>query len=85
MNKPPYYDENGILVFEIDQLIEDLKFYESASMSPETGVFGHAVLNLPALSAEGIPELRQHYIQLKGSLTKEPLGEANQCQTSGSL
>ena len=85
MNNPPNYDENGVFTFEIDQFIEDLQFYKSDSTSAENEVSDHAVLNLPALSDEGIPELRQHYIQLKGPLKKGLLGEANQCRTSGSL
>lgn len=85
MNKPPYYDENGVLTFDIGQFIEDLQFYKSGSTSAENEVFCHAVLNLPALSDEGIPELRQHYIQSKDPLKKGLLGEANQCPTSGSL
>lgn len=64
MPKNPTYI-NGVLTFEIDRFLEDLVFYESASMSSENEVFGHAVLNLPAMTAEGKPELRQHYIQLR--------------------
>lgn len=68
--KPFSSGSTGVLTFEVDRFLEDLVFYESASMSIENEVFGHAVLNLPALSAEGVLELRQHYIQLRVPLRK---------------
>lgn len=84
MNKNAYYDENGILTFEIDQFIEDIQIYNTVTMSSENETFGHLVVNLPVLSGEGVPELCQHYIQLKAPLKKGQIDEVAQHQTSGS-
>lgn len=85
MPNEPTSGSTGILTFEVDRFLEDLQFYESASMSFENEVFGHAVLNLPALSDEGIPELRQHYIQLRVPSKKTLVDEGSLNSDSESL
>jgi hypothetical protein len=80
-----YYEECGVLIFKIGNFIDDLQSFIASSMCTDPVLFGHPVLNLPALSHRGISEWMLSNNHLYSPLKKEFAGGESHFPISGSI
>jgi hypothetical protein len=75
----------GILIYIIGNFIDDLQSFLSSSACTDPEIFGHPLLNFPAMSDRCIPKWKLCNKQLNIPLKNESAGRESQFPNSGSL